>query len=47
MDGEATAVVIASTEAALAKELAEIFSSVEFRCHTSSDVVVSASLFVV
>lgn len=38
MNGEATAVVIASTESALAKELADILSSVEFRCHTSSDV---------
>ena len=38
MDGEATAVVIASEYESLAKELAEILSSVEFRCHTSRDV---------
>lgn len=38
MDGQATAVVIASTDDALASELAEILSSVEFRCHTSRDV---------
>ena len=38
MDGEATAVVIASEYDSLAKELAEILSSVEFRCHTSRDV---------
>lgn len=39
MDGEATAVVIASTDAGLAKEFAEILSCVEFRCHTASDVL--------
>lgn len=44
MDGEATAVVIASTETALAKELADILSSVEFRCHTSKDVKVGLAL---
>jgi len=38
MNGEATAVVIASTDDSLASELAEILSSVEFRCHTSRDV---------
>ena len=38
MDGQATAVVIASTDDALASELTEILSSVEFRCHTSRDV---------
>ena len=38
MNGEATAVVIASTDESLSKELAEILSSVEFRCHTSRDV---------
>jgi glycerol-3-phosphate dehydrogenase (NAD+) len=38
MNGEATAVVIASTDTALAKGLAEILSSIEFRCHTSRDV---------
>lgn len=38
MKGEATAVVIASTDESLAKTLAEILSSVEFRCHTSRDV---------
>lgn len=40
MESQPTAVVIASTEAALAKELAEVLSCVEFRCHTSSDVAV-------
>lgn len=40
MDGEATAVVIASLDGALSKELADIFSSVVFRCHTSKDVKV-------
>lgn len=44
MDGEATAVVIASTDAGLAKEFAEILSCVEFRCHTASDVLVISSL---
>jgi glycerol-3-phosphate dehydrogenase (NAD+) len=39
MNGEATAVVIASVDETLSKELAEILSSVEFRCHTSRDVV--------
>lgn len=39
MDGEATAVVIASADDTLAKELAVILSSVEFRCHTSRDVI--------
>lgn len=38
MDGQATTVVIASTDDALASELTEILSSVEFRCHTSRDV---------
>lgn len=38
MDGQATAVVIASTDDLLASELTEILSSVEFRCHTSRDV---------
>merc|ERR1711871_1196878 len=38
MNRQATAVVIASTEDALANELAEMLSSVEFRCHTSRDV---------
>lgn len=42
MNGEATAVVIASDEGPLAKELAVMLSSVEFRCHTSKDVKVSA-----
>ena len=41
MDGEATAVVIASADDALSKELSEILSSVAFRCHTSRDVKVS------
>lgn len=40
MNGEATAVVIASEDSSLAKELAEMLSSVEFRCHTSHDVKV-------
>jgi glycerol-3-phosphate dehydrogenase (NAD+) len=40
MDGEATAVVIASLDEALSKELADILSSVVFRCHTSKDVKV-------
>jgi glycerol-3-phosphate dehydrogenase (NAD+) len=40
MNGEATAVVIASTDDALSSELSEILSSVEFRCHTSRDVKV-------
>ena len=40
MDGQATAVVIASTDDLLASELTEIMSSVEFRCHTSRDVKV-------
>lgn len=40
MNGEATAVVIASTDDALSSELAEILSSEEFRCHTSRDVKV-------
>jgi glycerol-3-phosphate dehydrogenase (NAD+) len=39
MNGEATAVVIASKHESLAKTLAEILSSVEFRCHTSRDVI--------
>jgi len=38
MNGQATAVVIASTDDALANELSDILSSVEFRCHTSRDV---------
>lgn len=38
MNRQATAVVIASTEEALANELSEMLSSVEFRCHTSGDV---------
>jgi glycerol-3-phosphate dehydrogenase (NAD+) len=38
MNGEATAVVIASTDDSLAIEFTEILSSVEFRCHTSRDV---------
>eukprot|EP01033_Poteriospumella_lacustris_P005240 gene5239-3746_t len=38
MESQPTAVVIASTEASLAKELAEMLSCIEFRCHTSSDV---------
>lgn len=38
MNGEATAVVIASTDDSLAIELSEILSGVEFRCHTSRDV---------
>ena len=38
MNGEATAVVIASTDDVLASELSEILSGVEFRCHTSRDV---------
>ena len=38
MDGTATAVVIASKDDTLASELADILSSVEFRCHTSRDV---------
>lgn len=40
MDGEATAVVIASTDPTLASELAEILSCEDFRCHTSKDVKV-------
>jgi glycerol-3-phosphate dehydrogenase (NAD+) len=40
MNGKATAVVIASSDDSLASELAEILSSVEFRCHTSRDVKV-------
>jgi glycerol-3-phosphate dehydrogenase (NAD+) len=40
MNGEATAVVIASTVDNLSSELAEILSSIEFRCHTSRDVKV-------
>ena len=38
MRGEATAVVIASTDDSLSSELSEILSGVEFRCHTSRDV---------
>jgi glycerol-3-phosphate dehydrogenase len=38
VDGEATAVVIASTDDSLAKELAEVLSCDTFRCHTSRDV---------
>jgi glycerol-3-phosphate dehydrogenase (NAD+) len=38
VDGEATAVVIASTDDTLAKELAEVLSCDTFRCHTSRDV---------
>ena len=38
MDGTATAVVIASKDDTLASELADMLSSVEFRCHTSRDV---------
>jgi glycerol-3-phosphate dehydrogenase (NAD+) len=38
MNGEATAVVVASSDDVLATELAEILSSIEFRCHTSRDV---------
>lgn len=38
MNGEATAVVIASADTSLAKDLANILSSIEFRCHTSRDV---------
>jgi glycerol-3-phosphate dehydrogenase (NAD+) len=45
MEGHATAVVIASTDISLAKELADIFSSVKFRCHTSSDVKVRFPFF--
>ena len=41
MNGQATAVVIASTDDSLSSELSEILSSVEFRCHTSRDVKVS------
>ena len=40
MNGQATAVVIASTDDSLSSELSEILSSVEFRCHTSRDVKV-------
>ncbi len=40
MNRQATAVVIASTDLNLATELSELLSSVEFRCHTSSDVKV-------
>jgi glycerol-3-phosphate dehydrogenase (NAD+) len=40
MEGQATAVVIASTDDSLAAQLSEILSSVEFRCHTSRDVKV-------
>jgi len=42
MNGQATAVVIASEDACLSKELAVMLSSVEFRCHTSRDVKVSS-----
>ena len=38
MNGQATAVVIASSDEALSNELSDILSSVEFRCHTTSDV---------
>ena len=41
MNGQATAVVIASEDANLSKELAVMLSSVEFRCHTSRDVKVN------
>ena len=40
MLGQATTVAIASEEEALAKELADMFSSIEFRCHTIRDVKV-------
>lgn len=39
MNNEATAVVIASVDESLSKDLADILSSVEFRCHTSRDVI--------
>ena len=45
MDGEATAVVIASADDTLASELSEILSSGEFRCHTSRDVKVSFTTY--
>ena len=38
MNGQATAVVIASTDDNLASELSDMLSSVAFRCHTSKDV---------
>ena len=38
MDGAATAVVIASSDATLASEIAEILSGPAFRCHTTRDV---------
>jgi len=41
MNGEATAVVIASTDEYLASELSDILSCDAFRCHTSKDVKVS------
>lgn len=39
MKGEATAVVIASQYKSLAEDLSDIFSSIEFRCHTSTDAI--------
>ena len=45
MNGQATAVVIASASEALASELALILSSAEFRCHTSRDVKVRVQRF--
>ena len=38
MNGQATAVVVASTDDDLANEIAAMLSSVKFRCHTTSDV---------
>jgi len=38
MNGQATAVVIASEDGGLSKELAVMLSCAEFRCHTSRDV---------
>ena len=43
MNGQATAVVIASLDDSLSSELSEILSSVEFRCHTSRDVKVRSN----
>jgi glycerol-3-phosphate dehydrogenase len=46
MNGEATAVVIASADDVLSKELSLILSSVAFRCHTSRDVKVPLLSFI-
>lgn len=45
MNEEATAVVIASNDDYLARELAEMLSSLVFRCHISRDVKVRSDTF--